>query len=473
MTAQLQFPNEFLWGAATASYQIEGAAAEDGRRDSIWDTFCRLPGAVAGSDSGSTACDHYHRYPEDIALMHRMGLGAYRFSTSWARIRPDGGPVNPRGLDFYSRLVDGLLEAGITPWLTLYHWDLPQALEDRGGWANRDTSYAFAEYALSVHDRLGDRVRVWTTLNEPWCSAFLGYCSGVHAPGRQSRPDALTAMHHLLLGHGLAAAALRERDPEAKLGLTLNLTVPDPADPDDPVDRDAARRIDGQFNRAFLDPVFRQSYPPDFLADVAEYGLERHIRPGDLELVGTPIDFLGVNYYHGEAVTGHPATEQLLAHGAPVERPAASPYPAADNVSVVPRGLATTAMGWEVQPEGLFRLLMRLQDEYAGPVGTALYVTENGAAYDDRVSADGAVQDLDRLEFIRAHVAECHRAIQAGADLRGYFAWSLLDNFEWAWGYAQRFGLVRVDYDTLDRTIKASGQWFGRTAAANSVADGT
>ncbi|EMY33620.1 broad-specificity cellobiase [Arthrobacter crystallopoietes BAB-32] len=471
MPEELQFPKPFLWGAATAAYQIEGAAAEDGRQESIWDTFCRIPGAVVDSHNGSSACDHYHRYSEDIALMKELNLGAYRFSVSWPRVRPDGGAANPRGLDFYSRLVDGLLEADIAPWLTLYHWDLPQILEDRGGWANRDTAYAFAEYAASVHERLGDRVRVWSTLNEPWCSAFLGYCSGVHAPGRQSRPDALAAMHHLLLGHGLAADELRRRDPQARLGLTLNLTVADPSDPADPVDVDAARRIDSQFNRVFLDPVFHGTYPADFLADVAPYGLERHIRPGDLELIGAPIDFLGVNYYHGESVTGHPVTDQLEAHNAPVQRPTASPYPAADNVAVMPRGLPTTAMGWEVQPEGLYRLLLRLQAEYAGPSGTALYVTENGAAYEDVVQADGSVQDTERLEFFRAHVAQCHRAIGAGVDLRGYFAWSLLDNFEWAWGYHKRFGLVRVDYATFERTVKASGRWFGRAAAANSITE--
>jgi beta-glucosidase len=469
MSEVLHFPKGFLWGAATAAYQVEGAAREDGRGDSIWDTFCRLPGAVVDGHTGDEACDHYHRYREDVALMRSLNLGSYRFSTSWSRIQPDGRKSNTAGLDFYSRLVDELHAAQINPWLTLYHWDLPQALEDDGGWANRDTAYRFAEYALAVHEVLGDRVDVWTTLNEPWCSAFLGYGSGVHAPGRQSRPNALAAMHHLLLGHGLAVTELRQRAPKAKLGLTLNFTVVDPVDPGDPTDLDAARRIDGQFNRAFLDPVFHGAYPADFLADVAEYGLEERILPGDMSTISAPIDTLGVNYYHGEAVTGHPRTDAGNAHAAPVERPLAPPYPAADQVSVVPRGLPTTAMGWEVQPEGLYRLLARLQEDYSGPAGTGLYITENGAAYDDAVGPDGAVEDPDRLEFIRAHLIQCHKAITAGVDLRGYFGWSLMDNFEWAWGYHKRFGLVRVDYATFERTVKASGSWFANVAGTNSV----
>ncbi|UNK44861.1 GH1 family beta-glucosidase [Arthrobacter sulfonylureivorans] len=469
MSKVLQFPKRFLWGAATAAYQVEGASDQDGRTDSIWDAFCRMPGAVVGGQTGGTACDHYHRYREDVALMSSLNLGAYRFSTSWPRIKPDDAAVNPAGLDFYSRLVNELCAAGIKPWLTLYHWDLPQALQEQGGWANRDTAYRFAEYALIVHEALGDRVRVWTTLNEPWCSAFLGYGSGVHAPGIQSQPQALAAMHHLLLGHGLVVDELRRRDPDAKLGLTLNFTVADPLDPDDEFDVDAARRIDGQFNRAFLDPIFHGSYPPDFLADVEKYGLDAKIRDGDLDLIRSRIHTLGVNYYHGEAVTGHPREDAENAHAAPVERPVAPAFPAADHVSSVSRGLPTTAMGWEVQPEGLYRLLLRLQDEYSGPAGTALYITENGAAFDDEVAGDGAVHDPQRLEFLRAHIIQCHRAIQAGVDLQGYFGWSLMDNFEWAWGYDKRFGLTRVDYNTLERTVKDSGRWYAQVAASNQI----
>jgi beta-glucosidase len=376
--------------------------------------------------------------------------------------------VNPEGLDFYSRLVDELLANGITPWLTLYHWDLPQALEERGGWTNRDTAYLFAEYATTVHEALGDRVRVWTTLNEPWCSAFLGYTGGIHAPGRQSRPDGLAAAHHLLLGHGLAVRELRARDADADLGITLNFTVPDPANPDDPADVDAARRIDAQFNRIFLDPILRGAYPEDLLEDVAPYGLLDHVRDGDLEIISTPIDALGVNYYHGELVGAHPAPGARVGE-APVERPTSSPFPAADGVHNHPRGLPVTSMDWEVQPEGLTRLLLRLQEEYTGPAGVALYVTENGAAYDDVPDENGFVQDDERLQFFDVHLRAAHEAIQRGVDLRGYFAWSLMDNYEWAWGYHKRFGIVRVDYDTLQRTPKASARWYAEVARTGAL----
>ncbi|WP_069387505.1 glycoside hydrolase family 1 protein [Cellulosimicrobium cellulans] len=485
-TGRVELPQGFLWGAATAAFQIEGAGHTDGRTDSIWDAFCRVPGAVVNGDDGMVACDHYHRYREDVALMRELNLKAYRFSTSWARVRPDGGAVNPAGVAFYDRLVDELLEAEILPWLTLYHWDLPQALEERGGWTNRDTAYRFAEYAVTMHEALGDRVGVWTTLNEPWCSAFLGYTAGVHAPGRQSREDGLAAAHHLLLGHGLAVQALRERAPQANLGITLNFTVSDPVDPTDPADVDAARRIDGQFNRIFLDPLFRGEYPEDVLEDVAPYGLLDHVRDGDLEIVSTPIDTLGVNYYNGGAVAGRPleagTTEGESTDGgtrpegvrdgddagAPV-RTTSSPYPAADDAHGRSRGLPTTDMGWEVQPEGLTRLLTRLQEEYTGPRGVAMYITENGAAYPDTVGPDGSVDDQDRLAFIDAHLRATRDAIDAGADVRGYFAWSLLDNFEWALGYTKRFGIVRVDYETQERTVKASGRWYAQVARDNAV----
>ncbi|NMR19146.1 GH1 family beta-glucosidase [Cellulomonas fimi] len=467
-TQAVHFPPGFLWGAATAAFQIEGAAHEDGRRDSIWDTFSRVPGAVADAHHGDVACDHYHRMPEDVALMADLHLASYRFSTSWARVRPDGGAVNPLGLDFYSRLVDELLTRGIAPWVTLYHWDLPQALEDRGGWTNRDTAYRFAEYAVTMHEALGDRVDVWTTLNEPWCSAFLGYTAGVHAPGRQSREDGLAAAHHLLLGHGLAVQELRSRAPQASLGITLNLTVADPLDPTDPRDVEAARRIDGQFNRIFLDPLLRGAYPADVLDDVAPYGLLSHVKDGDLAVVSTPIDALGVNYYHGEAVSHRPPPAGHSGQ-APVRRPTSSPFPAAHDAHSHPRGLPVTGMGWEVQPEGLTRLLLRLQEEYTGPAGVALYVTENGAAYDDVPDADGYVQDDDRLAFVDAHLRAVHDAVAHGVDVRGYFAWSLLDNFEWAWGYHQRFGIVRVDYDTQVRTPKASARWYSSVAQTNAV----
>ena len=464
----LTFPPGFLWGAATAAYQVEGAAHRDGRTDSIWDTFARVPGAVLDGHDGEIACGHYDRYREDAALMKELHLGSYRFSTSWARVRPDGGAPNPAGIDFYSRLVDELLANGVKPWLTLYHWDLPQALEERGGWVNRDTAYLFAEYAATVHDALGDRVDVWTTLNEPWCSSFLSYTAGVHAPGRQSRPDGLAAAHHLMLGHGLAVRELRSRDADLNLGITLNLTVTDPVDPQDPADVDAARRIDGQFNRFFLDPILRGEYPSDVLEDVAEHGLLDHVRDGDLEIISAPIDTLGVNYYHGERVSARPAPQSLRGD-APVERTTSSPFPAADGVHNHPRDLPLTSMDWEVQPEGLTRLLLRLQDEYTGPAGIALYVTENGAAYDDVPDAGGHVEDVERREFFDLHLRAVHEAVQRGVDVRGYFAWSLLDNYEWAWGYHKRFGIVRVDYDTLERTPKASARWYATVARDNAL----
>lgn len=454
-TALRTFPEDFLFGVATAAYQIEGAAHEEGRTDSIWDAFSRVPGAVVNGDNGDVACDHYHRYASDVALMGDLGIQTYRFSTSWARIRPDGGEPNAAGLAFYSRLVDELLGKNIKPWLTLYHWDLPQALEEKGGWANRDTAYLFAEYAATVHDVLGDRVEAWTTLNEPWCSSFLSYTGGEHAPGRQSVSDGLAAGHHLLLAHGLATKELRARDEKLQLGITLNLTVADPVDPEDAGDRDAARRIDGQFNRFFLDPLFRGEYPADVLTDVGPLGLDAVIRPGDLQTISAPIDALGVNYYHGEAVSVHPAPAELTT-AAPSERPKRSPFPAADSVHWHPRGLPVTAMGWEVQPEGLTRLLHRIHEEYTGPAGVALAVTENGAAYDDVVGPQGTVDDAERSAYLVAHLAAVLDAIESGVPVAGYFYWSLMDNFEWAWGYDKRFGLVRVDYDTLERTLKRS-----------------
>ncbi|SJN45242.1 Beta-glucosidase [Microbacterium esteraromaticum] len=469
------FPDTFLFGAATAAYQIEGAAFEDGRTASIWDAFARVPGAVVGAENGDVACDHYHRYVDDVALMKQLGLQTYRFSTSWSRVRPDGGPVNTKGIDFYSRLVDELLGADIVPWLTLHHWDMPQALEEQGGWTNRDIADRFTDYALSVHDALGDRVQHWTTMNEPWCSSFLSYTAGVHAPGRTSVLDGLLSSHHLLLSHGRAVQALRERDADLDLGITLNLTVADAADVADPLDIDAARRIDGQFNRWFLDPIFRGSYPADIVRDlrkvdagaVAEW--QDAVHDDDLDVISTPLGALGVNYYHGELLSGHPQEE---AEGNPHETPGqqrqtASPFPSHEGIQWVERGLPRTDMGWEVQPEGLTRLLVRIGEDYAPEV--ALYVTENGVAYDDVVGDDGEVADADRAEFLRDHVAATLDAIEQGVDVRGYFYWSLMDNFEWAWGYAKRFGIVRVDYETQQRTVKQSGHEYSRIIAARSV----
>lgn len=461
------FPADFLFGAATAAYQIEGAAHEGGREDSIWDAFARVPGAVINGDNGDVACDHYHRYAADVQLMRGLGLESYRFSTSWSRVRPGGRAVNPAGIDFYSRLVDSLLEAGIKPWLTLYHWDLPQALEEKGGWANRDTAFLFRDYAIDMHEALGDRVDVWTTLNEPWCSSFLSYIAGAHAPGRRNKTAGLAAGHHLLLAHGLAVESLRERDASAELGITLNLTVPKPVDPARAGDLDAARRIDGQFNRFFLDPIFRGEYPSDVLEDVAPYEFEPFIHDGDLAQIQQPIDALGINYYHGELLSDRPAEHPLLAQ-APTSRTVDSPFPAAAGVYNHPQGLPLTAMEWEVQPDGLRELLVRVESEYSGPAGVALYVTENGAAYED-VLVDGRVADAERTAFVEQHLGAILDAIDEGVAVGGYFYWSLMDNFEWAWGYDKRFGIVHVDYETQVRTVKDSGLRYAEIIAARSL----
>ena len=468
------FPSEFLFGAATAAFQIEGAAHEGGRRDSIWDAFSRVPGAVINGDNGDVACDHYHLYRDDVALMKSMGLQTYRFSTSWSRVRPDGGALNPEGVDFYERLVDELRAADILPWLTLYHWDRPQALQERGGWTNRDTADRFTEYALDMHDALGDRVNVWTTLYEPWCSSFLSYTAGIHAPGPYSKTEGMLAAHHLLLGHGQTVRELRGRDASLNLGVTLNLTVADPVNPADPADLDAARRIDGQFNRWFLDPIFRGAYPEDIFDEIADDELRAAILPGDLDTISTHIDTLGVNYYHGELVGGHRPEFPPKPGEAPTDRRGDSPFPSSENIYWHERGLPRTPMNWEVQPEGLTRLLVRVSEEYAEPAGTSLFVTENGAAYDDHaVLEDGVVRvhDDERVDFVRAHLGATLDAIQAGVDVRGYFYWSLLDNFEWAWGYEKRFGIVRVDYDTQVRSIKDSGREYSRIIAKRTLDD--
>jgi beta-glucosidase len=452
----LRFPTGFVWGTATASFQIEGSTTVDGRTDSIWDEFCRRPGAVANGDTGEPAADHYRRYASDVDLMSSLGLGAYRFSIAWPRVRPDGGPINPAGLDFYDRLVDRLLAAGIAPWATLYHWDLPQALEEVGGWTSRDTAYRFAEYAGSVVSRLGDRVAGWLTLNEPWCSAFVGYASGRHAPGVASPSSAVAAVHHLLLAHGLAMERVRDLAPGARAGITLNLF---PVAAATPADADAARRVDGLQNRIFLDPVLRGRYPSDVLEDLAPYGLSSHLRDGDLSVISTPMDLLGINYYRallvsaGTAGTADPAEPSEWV-GVPGVRFLNSGYPRTD-------------LDWEVQPAGLTELLLRLHEEYPR---LPLYITENGAAYPDEIGPDGEIRDTSRLDFVDAHLRAAHTAIQAGVDLRGYFCWSLLDNLEWAEGYAKRFGLVHVDFETQQRTVKQSARWYAGVVARNGLA---
>jgi beta-glucosidase len=453
------FPPGFRWGIATAAYQIEGAATEDGRGPSIWDTFAAVPGHIADGSDGLVACDHYHRWSEDLDLLDWLGVGAYRFSLSWPRILPGGGSrVESRGLDFYDRLVDGLLARGIDPVVTLYHWDLPQPLEDLGGWAERDTAWRFADLAMAAHGRLGDRVSSWITLNEPWCSAFLGYASGIHAPGRREPFAALRATHHLLLGHGLAVAALRESGTSAEVGITLNL-YPVHAASGDPTDVDAARRLDGMQNRIFLDPVLRGSYPADVLDDLTARGFNLdHIKPDDLGIIAAPIDVLGVNYYSSfrvRSANGPDAPPQNRFH---------LPWVGCDDVEFVSQHLPLTHMDWEVDPDGLRAMLVRLHRDYDCP---PIVITENGAAYRDHPGSTGEVDDPERIEFVESHLRAALTAIGEGAPLRGYFLWSLLDNLEWAWGYSRRFGVVHVDFATQQRTPKSSAYRYREIVAAN------
>ena len=459
------FPPGFTWGTATAAYQIEGAAALDGRTPSIWDTYCRIPGRVRNGDTGDIATDHYHRWREDVGLMADLGVGAYRFSLAWPRVQPTGrGPAAQKGLDFYRRLVDELLERGIEPVVTLYHWDLPQELEDAGGWPERGTADHFAEYAALAADALGDRVRTWTTLNEPWCSAFLGYASGVHAPGRTDQVAALRAAHHLNLAHGKAVQALRAALPgSARLSITLNIhqvrTVTD-----SPADRDAGRRIDAVGNRIFTGPLLHGAYPDDLLRDTAHLTDWSFVRDGDTTVIRQPLDFLGVNYYAPTLVSAAEGegSHDSDGHGNSVF----SPWPGGERVSFHQPSGPTTAMGWAVDPSGLYDLLRRLGSDFPD---LPLVITENGAAYDDYVDPQGAVRDPDRIRYLHGHLTAVHRAIEAGVDVRGYFLWSLLDNFEWGYGYSRRFGAVYVDYPTGNRIPKASARWYAEVARTGTV----
>ncbi len=467
----LRFPAGFVWGTATAAYQIEGAVAEDGRGPSIWDTFCHTPGRIHGGDTGDIAVDHYHRMAEDIALMAELGLNGYRFSVAWPRIVPAGsGAVNQAGLDFYARLVDGLLGHGIVPLLTLYHWDLPQPLQDTGGWANRDTAARFAEYAHAVGRFLGDRVPTITTLNEPWCSAFLGHGTGVHAPGVTDNATALAAAHHLMLAHGLGTAALRDAMPSTgKVSLTLNLAQVHGAS-DSEADRDAVRHVDGLTNRIFLDPVLRGTYPDDIVADLGHTSDFSFLHDGDLAAIAAPIDTLGVNFYSPTLVTAATAAlrEQSTAEWVndPQAAPGPSVFPGTDLAYALPQDGPHTAMGWLIDPASLTELLLRVHRDHPG---LPLVITENGAAFDDEVSADGAVHDDARIDYVRGHLAAVHAAIEQGVDVRGYFLWSLMDNFEWAWGYSKRFGIVHVDFATQERRLKDSALWYRGVVAANGL----
>jgi beta-glucosidase len=425
------FPPDFVWGVATAAYQVEGAVADDGRGESIWDRFCATPGKVRNGNDGSVACDFYHRYPADLELLGELGVDAFRFSIAWPRILPEGsGRVNEAGLDFYDRLVDALLEHGLVPYPTLYHWDMPQALQDGGGWASRETAGAFADYAEHVVGRLGDRVRRWVTHNEPWVIAWLGYGWGVHAPGISDRRQALAAGHHVLLSHALAADLIRSSAPDAEVGIVLDLYRICPAS-DSPADQAAALHVDGLHNRWFLDPLFRGEYPADLLE---HFGADAPpVEDGDLEQISAPLDFLGVNNYTRQIVQADPA-------GGPPLRVYAENAP-------------HTAMGWEVYPAGLRHVLVRLRDEYAP---RAIYVMENGAAFDDVREHDGSVRDPERQAYLANYIDAVGQAVEEGVPVKGYFVWSLLDNFEWAEGYGKRFGLVYVDYPTLERIPKAS-----------------
>jgi beta-glucosidase len=442
-------PSSFRWGVATSAYQIEGAHDEDGRTPSIWDTYCRTPGMVNDGENGDVACDHYHRMPEDVDLIRSLGVDTYRFSVAWPRVQPGGrGPVNHAGLAFYDRLVDELLGKGIDPWVTLYHWDLPQELEDEGGWPVRDTAYRFADYAMLVFDQLSDRVQTWTTLNEPWCSAMLGYAYGLQAPGRHDLPAAISAVHHLLLGHGLATQRMRAAAVRPiELGITLNMGTSDP-ETDSQADIAAARRADGLGARIYMDPLVHGRYPADVVEDLAARGIRIPVRPGDLSVISAPIDVLGVNFYSGHVFSGVDEDgRDRDDDGNPVER-------------AIPQGNPLTAMGWEIVPEAFTRLLVRLSKDYPG---LPMVITENGAAFDDQPDAAGFVRDFDRVEYFNEHIGAVARARQAGADVRGYFAWSLMDNFEWSYGYAKRFGIVRVDYETQVRTPKQSALWYRDT----------
>ncbi|MFF1449334.1 GH1 family beta-glucosidase [Streptomyces sp. NPDC058274] len=455
------FPPGFLWGAATSAYQIEGAVREDGRTPSIWDTFSHTPGRTAGGEHGDTAVDHYHRYRDDVALMAELGLGAYRFSVSWPRVQPTGrGPAVQRGLDFYRRLVDELLAHGIKPAVTLYHWDLPQELEDAGGWPVRDTAQRFAEYAGIVGAALGDRVEQWITLNEPWCSAFLGYGSGVHAPGRTDAAASLRAAHHLNLAHGLGTSALRAAMPARNtVAVSLNSSVVRTVS-QSPADLAAARRIDDLANGIFHGPMLRGAYPKQLFADTSSVTDWSCVLDGDLRLIKQPIDALGLNYYTPALVSAGDASgggSRADGHGASEH----SPWPGAEDVTFHQTPGERTEMGWTIDPTGLHELIMRYTREAPG---LPLHITENGAAYDDKPDPEGRVHDPERIAYLHGHLSAVHRAIGDGADVRGYYLWSLMDNFEWAYGYGKRFGAVYVDYATLARTPKSSAHWYGQAA---------
>ncbi len=449
--SSIQFPENFMWGAATASYQIEGAWDQAGKGESIWDRFSHTPGKIANGDTGDVACDHYHRWPADIALMKSLNLQAYRFSVAWPRVLPAGrGPINQAGLDFYSKLVDGLLEAGITPFVTLYHWDLPQKLQDEGGWPNRATAAAFVDYVEIVTRHLGDRVKNWITHNEPWVIAFLGHQTGWHAPGWQNWNAALKTSHHVLLSHGWAVPVIRQNSAGAQVGITLNLAPAESAT-GSAASCQAARFLDGYQNRWFLDPLYGRNYPADMVEAYLNSGhlptgLD-FVQPGDLATITVQTDFLGVNYY----------TRQLTGEPTRSDDPFSAVTPGSPQA---PR----TDFDWEVWPTGLYNILNRVYFDYQPP---RMYITENGASYADGPDAAGQINDERRRQYLQDHFSAAHRAIANGVPLAGYFVWSLLDNFEWAEGYRQRFGMVWVDYHTQQRLPKNSALWYKTVIAQN------
>jgi beta-glucosidase len=453
MTELLQFPPGFLWGTATSSYQIEGAWDADGKGESIWDRFSHTPGKVKQDETGDTACDHYRRYADDVALMQSLGLKLYRFSISWPRVLPAGrGVVNPAGLDFYSRLVDALLEAGIAPMPTLYHWDLPQALQDEGGWEVRSTAEAFVEYADAVSRHLGDRVTRWCTHNESSVVAWVGNLYGFHAPGKQDLHAAVRVSHHVLLSHGLAVPVLRANSPGSEVGIAVNINHNVAGSPS-AMDTEALRRMDGMWTRWFMDPLFGKGYPEDIVADFnAAGGLPDgmgFVADGDLEKISTPLDFLGLNYYNRTMMR--------------VDDPKNDPQ----TVFQAPKpGPAWTEMDWESYPEGLYQVLHRVHREYTPP---KIYITENGASFSTGPDEAGVVRDSQRQYYLQAHFAAAHKAIAEGVPLAGYCVWSFLDNFEWAEGYRQRFGIVWVDFETLERTLKQSAHWYRTVIDRNGL----
>ncbi|MFB3897172.1 MAG: GH1 family beta-glucosidase [bacterium] len=443
---KLSFPQGFLWGTATAAYQIEGAYNEEGKGESIWDRFSHTPGAIYQFQNGDIACDHYHRWEEDVNLMAMLGLNAYRFSVAWSRIFPEGkGTVpNTKGLAFYDRLVDVLLAKHIQPMVTLYHWDLPQALEDRGGWLNPDTAQYYADYTAVMFRKLGNRVKLWITLNEPWVSSFIGYGMGIHAPGKKDAKGAVIAAHNLLLGHGLAVRAYRGSGLSGQIGITLNLGPFHPAT-EKAEDKSAAKRYDGFLNRWFLCPVFKGQYPADIWDWYTQKGWTFPINPEDMQIINSPIDFLGINYYTRGVIAADPH----------------DPFLGAKNLPGIGE---RTEMDWEIYPTGLYELLMRLQKEYPIPI----YITENGAAFQDKV-VEGKINDKKRIEYLATHIKQTYKAIQAGVVLRGYFIWTLVDNFEWAYGTSKRFGIVYTDYPTQKRIIKDSALFYKQVIANNGL----